>query len=242
MDKTENKKSKTSRRNFLETGAATAAGASVFRPKFMIAEESAKGANERIGVGFIGAGYRNRCHIHSLTELQKQGHPVEMVAACDVYAPRAQKEAGKIGGKMYRHHEELLTDPRVDVACIATPDHLHAPQAIDAVRTGKDVFVEKPLAHWSQMDVARQLGEEAKKHGRIVQVGVQMAADASYAGIRKRIMVHPAEGCAGLKQGGDAGLFWSFGKTTSEGRTKHVHELTLSWVWGARLPVREHEV
>ena len=54
-------------------------------------------------------------------------------------------------------HKELLADPAVDVVCIATPDRHHAPQAIDAVRAGKDVYCEKPLTHWSQMDLARQL-------------------------------------------------------------------------------------
>ena len=60
------------------------------------------------------------------------------------------------GGKVYRNHKDLLADPRVDVVCIATPDRLHAPQAIDAVRAGKDVYVEKPLTHWLQFDLAKQ--------------------------------------------------------------------------------------
>ena len=109
------------------------------------------------------------------------------MAVCDVYGPRVQAAAEKTGGKIYRNYKELLADPRVDVVCIATPDRHHAPQAIDAVRAGKDVYCEKPLTHWSQMDLARQLGEEAEKHKRIVQVGTQYVADDAYAEVRKLI-------------------------------------------------------
>ncbi len=109
----------------------------------------------------------------------------EPVAVCDIYGPRVQAAARKTGGKIYRDHRELLADPRVDVVCIATPDRHHAPMAIDAIRAGKDIYCEKPLTHWSQMDLARQVGEEAEKHKRIVQVGTQYVADDAYAKVRK---------------------------------------------------------
>ena len=125
------------------------------------------------------------------------------MAVCDVYAPRVQAAAQKTGGKIYRNYKELLADPRVDVVCIATPDRHHAPQAIDAVRAGKDVYCEKPLTHWSQFDLARQLGEEAEKHKRIVQVGTQYVADDAYAEIRKLI----ADGIIGKIVHVQAGYF-----------------------------------
>jgi predicted dehydrogenase len=176
------------RRDFLRATAvtaATAATAAAFRPRFTIADEGSKGANERIGVGFIGTGGRcDSAHIPCVLNLKAQGL-CEPVAVCDVYAPRVQAAAQRTGGRIYRDHKELLADPRVDVVCIATPDRHHAPQAIDAVRAGKDVYCEKPLTHWSQMDLARQLGEEAEKHKRIVQVGTQFVADDAYAKVRK---------------------------------------------------------
>ena len=97
-------------------------------------------------------------------DLKAQGR-CETVAVCDVYGPRVRAAAQKTGGKIYRNYKELLADPRVDVVCIATPDRLHAPQAIDAVRAGKDVYCEKPLTHWSQMDLARA----ARRRGREAQ-------------------------------------------------------------------------
>ncbi len=175
------------RRDFLRTTAATAAAAAaVFQPKFTIAAEGAKGANGRIGVGFIGTGGRSGAHQDIVLKLKAEGL-CEPVAVCDVYGPRVRAAAEKTGGKIYRNYKELLADPRVDVVCIATPDRHHAPQAIDAIRAGKDVYCEKPLTHWSQMDLARQVGEEAEKHKRIVQVGTQYVADNAYAEVRKLI-------------------------------------------------------
>ncbi|MCX7429287.1 MAG: Gfo/Idh/MocA family oxidoreductase [Planctomycetia bacterium] len=178
------KRSVANRRDFLRITAAAAASASVFQPQFTIADEGVKGANERIGVGFIGTGGRCQTHIDIVNNLKAQGR-CEPVAVCDVYAPRVQAAAQKTGGKIYRDHKELLADPRVDVVCIATPDRHHAQQAIDAVRAGKDVYCEKPLTHWSQMELARQIEEEAQKHERIVQVGTQYVADDAYAQVRK---------------------------------------------------------
>jgi predicted dehydrogenase len=151
-----------------------------------LAAESSKGANDRIGVGFIGAGGRAGAHMGICLALKAQGR-CETVAVCDVYGPRVRAAAQQTGGKIYRNHKDLLADPRVDAVCIATPDRHHAPQAIDAVRAGKDVYCEKPLTHWSQMDLAAQLGDEAQKHKRIVQVGTQFVADDAYAKARELI-------------------------------------------------------
>lgn len=179
------------RRSFLKQGAAglaagVAAGAGSRYAAPTVLAEQAKGANSRVGVGFIGTGGRCGAHIQICMELKKEGR-VEPVAVCDVYGPRVRAAAQHTGAKIYRNYKELLADPRVDVVCIASPDRHHAPQAIDAVRAGKDVYVEKPLTHWLQFDLARQLAEEAEGHKRIVQVGTQYMADQAYQQARKLI-------------------------------------------------------
>jgi len=173
------------RREFLQSVAAAGA-ATIALPTLLGAAERIKGANDRIGVGFIGTGGRCGAHIDICLKQKAEGR-CETVAVCDVYKPRVEAAAQKTGGKIYRHYKELLADPRVDAVCIATPDRHHALQAIDAVRAGKDVYVEKPLTHWSQMDLAYQLGEEADKARRIVQVGTQYVADDAYAEVGKLI-------------------------------------------------------
>ncbi|MFO7904289.1 MAG: Gfo/Idh/MocA family oxidoreductase, partial [Pirellulaceae bacterium] len=120
-------------------------------------------------------------------KLQSQGR-VEPVAVCDVYRPRLVAASKKLGGAtMYDKHEELLQDPKVDVVCIATPDRLHAVQAIDALNAGKDVFCEKPLTHWTQFDLAKKVEQAAERNKGIVQVGTQYMADENYAKVSRMI-------------------------------------------------------
>ena len=110
------------------------------------------------------------------------------MAVCDVYRPRLEAASRTTGGaKMYMEHEALLADKNVDVVCIATPDRLHAPQAIDALNAGKDVYCEKPLTHWSQFELAKKVQEAADKNKRLVQVGTQHMADDNYPEIIRLI-------------------------------------------------------
>ncbi|HUT11702.1 MAG TPA: Gfo/Idh/MocA family oxidoreductase [Thermoguttaceae bacterium] len=181
-------KTSTNRRDFLRVAGATVTAAAAYAaPRVSVVAQEANGANERIGVGFIGTGGRCQTHIGIVNRLQQQGL-AQPVAVCDVYRPRLEAASKKCGGaKMYRAHEELLADPNVDVVCIATPDRLHAPQAIDAVNAGKDVYCEKPLTHWAQFELAKKLEAAAEKNGRIVQVGTQYMADENYAHVAQMI-------------------------------------------------------
>jgi predicted dehydrogenase len=170
------------RRGFLQAAGAVA-GASAFT----IMAGSARGANDRIGVGFIGTGGRAQAHIDIVNGLKAKGL-AEPVAVCDVYRPRLQAASAKTGGAtMYDEHEALLADRRVDVVCVATPDRLHAPQTIDALKAGKDVYCEKPLTHWGQFELAKTIEEVAAHYGRLVQVGTQHMADDNYPQIIKLI-------------------------------------------------------
>jgi predicted dehydrogenase len=68
--------------------------------------------------------------------------------------------------------EEVLNRRDIDAVVIGTPDHLHCTQLIQAIRAGKDVYVEKPLA--MNMNELVRAYDEVKKSDRIVQVGTQM--------------------------------------------------------------------
>ncbi len=146
------------------------------------------GANDRIGIGFIGCGGRSNAHLRTIHYLKtEKAANIDIVAACDVYKPRLQKVVDGYKAKGYMDHRKLLADPNVDVVCIATPDHVHGYQAIDAVRAGKDVYCEKPVTHWRQFELTKRLAAEVKKSGRVFQLGTQGMSDPAWHQIKKLI-------------------------------------------------------
>jgi len=166
------------RRKFLQSAAAGVA-ATTFSAPFIVAQE-ARGANDHIGIGFIGTGGRCNAHLNIINKFKEQGI-ARPVAVCDVYRPRLIEASRKTGDTpMYDTHEELLANKDVDVVCVCSPDAHHAQQTIDAINAGKDVFCEKPLTHWNQFELAKQIEKIAKEKGKLVQVGTQHMADDNY--------------------------------------------------------------
>jgi predicted dehydrogenase len=172
-----------SRRQFIQQAGVTAA--SITLAKSAIGKENSP--NERIGVGFIGCGGRSNAHIKAVDYLKSRGENVDIVAACDAYRPRMQKVVEGYKAKGYSDYHELLADSNVDVVCIATPDHQHGYQAIDAVRAGKDVYCEKPVTHWRQFELTKRLAAEVKKSGRVFQLGTQGMYDSAWWQMKKLI-------------------------------------------------------
>ena len=126
------------------------------------------GANDRIRVGIIGPGGRGR---YLMGEFKEFG--AELAGVCDVYRPNL--EAGlKIAmpnAEQYKDYRKLLDNKSLDAVIVSTPDHWHAKMVIDAVHAGKDVYVEKPLAH--KIDEGFAVIDAVRKTNRIVQVGTQ---------------------------------------------------------------------
>ena len=137
------------RRSFVETVGFTAgAGAASLLAAPAIAR-GGQGANEKIRLGLIGAGSRGN---QLLDSFLKQAD-IEIIAIADVddkhtdeTVERIKKEKGNSpqGARDYR---PMLDRKDLDGVIIATPDHWHALPAIQAVLAGKDVYVEKPVAH-----------------------------------------------------------------------------------------------
>jgi predicted dehydrogenase len=93
------------------------------------------------------------------------------VAVCDVYQKRIDqnKEIHKCDG--YLNYKELLTRKDIDAVIVATPDHQHARQALEAMDLGKDVYCEKPMCH--TIPETRKMVDKVKQTGRVLQVGSQ---------------------------------------------------------------------
>jgi len=193
------------RRRFLHRAGVTAAGLTAAAASRKPALVRAAGANERLGVGFIGCGGRSGAHFKAVHWLKTQAkEPLDLVAACDVYRPRLEKRAKAYGvPKSYMDYRELLDDPNVDVVCIATPDHVHGYQAIDAIKAGKHVYCEKPVTHWRQFELTKKLAKTVEASDRAFQLGTQGMSDAAWAQMKKLV----ADGLIGQPVHAECGYF-----------------------------------
>ncbi len=173
------------RRTFLHHTARAAAGVAIAAP--FVSRGRVLGANNRIGVGFIGVGGRGQSHVNTVKKLGGTGELVQLVAVCDAYRFRLNEVAKATGAKAYQKHMDLLADQSVDVVCIATPDRLHVPQAIDAIRAGKDVYCEKPMGHWTQFNLSKLFYEETRRLKRVVQIGNQGNSNPAWQKVRELV-------------------------------------------------------
>ncbi len=165
------------RRAFLKHTLMTAAAAAALA----LRRAHAKGGpNSALGVGLIGCGGRAGGHASSYEWVKSQGINLNIVAVNDTYRPRMDRMAKKYNAKGYMDHRELLADPNVDVVSIATPDHAHGYQAMDAVKAGKDVYCEKPVTHWRQFDLTKALAAAVKESGQVFQLGCQAMSDPAW--------------------------------------------------------------
>lgn len=126
------------------------------------------GANDRLQIGYIGVGNRGT-QVHEA--FLEHGDQVT-VALCDLRDEYMDHNAkiSRATPKKYKEYKKLLEDKDVQAVVIATPDHWHALQFIDACNAGKDVYVEKPLS--LTVREGRRMVEIAEKTKRVTQVGI----------------------------------------------------------------------
>src|SRR6516164_1040618 len=141
------------------------------------------GANERIGVGFIGYGLIGKRH---LLDCQEQ-KDADLVAVAEAHRGRRDEALAQIGGaaKGYADFRRLLDDKDVQAVVISTPDHWHALQTMLACAAGKDVYVEKPLTLFVRE--GRWMLDVARRHKSVVQVGTQQRSGPHYQRARELI-------------------------------------------------------
>jgi predicted dehydrogenase len=127
------------------------------------------GANERIRIAGLGTG--GRCS-YLLGLASKAG--AEIVALCDVYEPRrlAAKEKLAPGARAdYVDYREVLDRKDIDGVIIGSPDHWHVAMTLDAIQSGKDVYVEKPISH--TIEEGERLEKAVIGSRQVIQVGYQ---------------------------------------------------------------------
>jgi len=151
------------RRAFLRNTALSAGG--LFVPNLLLGQDAAKKLNVA-GIG--GAGGKGA------SDIAIAGEGANVVAICDIDGNRLKDAQKKYpGAKMFTSFQEMFNDmaDKIDMVTVSTPDHAHYPAAMEAIKRGKHVCVQKPLVNriWE----ANQLHEAAKKKGVKTNMGNQ---------------------------------------------------------------------
>jgi predicted dehydrogenase len=162
----------TNRRSFLF--GASVAGFGILAPERR-GWAGGVGPNESLNIACIGVGGKGG------SDTDQAAHHGRIVALCDIDQKRLDVKAEKHkDAKKYTDFRELLHDlgPRLDAVVVSTPDHTHAIAAVTAMRMGKHVYCQKPLAHsvWE----ARLMRETARQQKVCTQMGNQGTANPGF--------------------------------------------------------------
>ncbi|HEX4229049.1 MAG TPA: Gfo/Idh/MocA family oxidoreductase [Bryobacteraceae bacterium] len=145
---------------------------------------------KRRRVGLIGCGWYGKIDLFRLIQVS----PVEVVSLCDVDRNMlaqaadmvASRQQSKKKPRTYSDFRKMLAERDLDIVLIAPPDHWHALIMIEAVRSGADIYVQKPISR----DVleAKAMYEAARQHGRVVQVGLQRRSTPHLVEAKQRFL------------------------------------------------------
>lgn len=141
-------------------------------------------------VGLIGTGWYGKSDLFRLIQVA----PVEVVALCDVdknqlnaagNLVKQRQKSGKMP-RLYGDYRKMLSENQLDIVLIGSPDHWHALQAIEAVKAGAHVYVQKPIS----VDVmeGEAMVAAARKYNRVVQVGTQRKSTPHLIDAKKNIV------------------------------------------------------
>ena len=162
-----------SRRQILKAAGAAIVGAVLAAMPLTILASPDESDTDDVRLAIIGLGTRGGQHVEEFSACKG----VKLVAFCDVDQDRVAKAADEYektsGDKIERFtdYRELLKSDAIDAVTIATPNHWHSLMAIEAMRAGKHVYVEKPVCHY--VWEGRQMVEESKRSNVISAAGFQ---------------------------------------------------------------------
>ena len=167
----------TSRRHFIKSTAVLAGAA--FAPNLLLGQEKAL---KKLNVASIGCGGKGGSDI---SEISNGNH---MAFLCDVDRGRAKGAIDKYpDARFFSDYREMFATvaDQIDVVTVSTPDHMHFPIALEAIRHGKPVMVQKPLCNnlWE----ARVLANLANEKGVLTVMGNQGATMAGTRVLREWI-------------------------------------------------------
>lgn len=165
--------SRVSRRDFLKAGSAAGLATVALGVWSEVPAADSKSPSEKLNIGFVGtsgqAGF-------SIDNCKSQN----IAALCDIDDKLLDQAAARFPmARKYNDFRKLLDDEKlIDAVVVATPDHIHAPASVYAMKLGKHVYCEKPLTH--SVYEARVCAETAAKQKVATQMGTQIHAGDNY--------------------------------------------------------------
>jgi len=159
------KRIQSSRREFLRSSVGVAAF--TFVPSHVFGGAGRQAPSDKLNIACIGVGGRGSASVGGVSG-------ENIVALCDVDERKTAGAFSKFPGiKKYTDFRRMLDEvgDKIDAVTVATPDHTHAVACMDAIRRGKHVYCEKPLAH--SIYEIRELMKAARKHKVVTQLGNQ---------------------------------------------------------------------
>ena len=149
------------------------------------------GANDRVRVGVIGFSNRFRSTLGKAFLVSAKELNMEFVALSDIWNERREQGVNFLNGLQdtkvigYRNNEELYEKSKTDAVIISTADFQHAYHATEAVNSGRDAYVEKPLAE--SMEDNKMVVKAVRENKKIVQIGSQRRSGVNYHAAAKYI-------------------------------------------------------
>ncbi len=173
------------RRHFIKTSAAGLAASTLSEDALSAVID---GPPKRVGL--IGTGWYGKADLFRLIQVA----PVEVTSLCDVDKQLLKEAADMVSTRQksgkrprtYADYREMLANKDLDIVLIATPDHWHALNMIEAVKAGADVYVQKPIS----VDIreGQAMLKAARQYGRVVQVGTQRRSTPHLIDAKKRFI------------------------------------------------------
>lgn len=134
-------------------------------------------------IGIIGCG--KIAQVRHIPEYADNPN-VELVAYYDINYKRAEEMAYQYDGKAYSSYEELLNNRDIDAVSVCTANNVHAEITINALKAGKHVLCEKPMA--INLEQCKAMVEAAKKSGKFLMIGHNQRLTKAHVKARKLIM------------------------------------------------------
>jgi predicted dehydrogenase len=182
------------RRHFIAAGVAGLAAQASAQDQFVqnsaFTESRTFDKDKVRRVGLIGCGWYGKIDLLRLIQVS----PVEVISLCDVDKTMLDEAGQIVAGRqrskktprLYSDYRQMLAQKDLDIVLIAPPDHWHALIMIEAVKSGVDVYCQKPIS--VDVEEGRAMLAAARKYNRVVQVGMQRRSTPHLAEARENIV------------------------------------------------------